>query len=144
MDAPVSTLAARSVGIDAGARRLVSNLDLELVAGEFTAILGRNRSGKTLTLHTLAGLRKPQQGAVHIGSNALGGMTRRAAAQRIGLLMQDLEESFVTTALVFLALGAVIGTHALRRSQLCSGGPMRLNPVWSDEHRATVRATGIA
>jgi iron complex transport system ATP-binding protein len=105
VDAPVSTLAASGVGIDAGARRLVSNLEIAFVAGEFTAILGRNGSGKTLTLHTLAGLRKPQQGALSIGSDSLDGMTRRAVAKRMGLLMQDLEESFVTTALEAVLIG---------------------------------------
>ncbi len=105
MDAPVSVLAASGIGIEAGARRLVSNLDIELAAGEFTAILGRNGSGKTLTLHTLAGLRQPQQGTVRIGATSLEDMARRAIAQRIGLLMQDLEESFVTTALEAVLIG---------------------------------------
>lgn len=101
----MSALAASGIGIEAGTRRLVANLDLELVAGEFIAILGRNGSGKTLTLHTLAGLRQPQQGTVLIGGASLESMTRRAIAQRIGLLMQDLEESFVTTALEAVLIG---------------------------------------
>ena len=105
MDAPVSVLATSGIGIEAGTRRLVSNLDIELAAGEFTAILGRNGSGKTLTLHTLAGLRQPQQGTVRIGATSLEGMARRAIARRIGLLMQDLEESFVTTALEAVLIG---------------------------------------
>lgn len=105
MDASVSGLAASGIGIDAGTRRLVSGLDLQLAAGEFVAILGRNGSGKTLTLHTLAGLRLPQQGVVRFGATALESMTRRAIAQRIGLLMQDPEESFVTTALEAVLIG---------------------------------------
>jgi iron complex transport system ATP-binding protein len=105
VDAQVSALAASDLGVAAGTRQLVANLSLELAAGEFTAILGRNGSGKTLTLHTLAGLRAPQHGTVRIGGAALEGMTRRAIAQRIGLLMQDLEESFVTTALEAVLIG---------------------------------------
>jgi iron complex transport system ATP-binding protein len=105
VDAQVSALATSDIGIAAGARQLVSNLSIELAAREFTAILGRNGSGKTLTLHTLAGLRMPQQGTVCIGGIALDGMTRRAIAQHIGLLMQDLEESFVTTALEAVLIG---------------------------------------
>lgn len=105
MDAPVSVLATRGVAIAAGARQLVRDLSIELAGGEFTAILGRNGSGKTLTLHTLAGLRPPEHGTVHIGGASLAGMTRRAVAQRLGLLMQDLEESFVTTALEAVLIG---------------------------------------
>ena len=105
MDAPVSVLATSGVGIAAGTRQLVSNLGIDFAAGEFTAILGRNGSGKTLTLHTLAGLRLPQQGAVRIDGTSIDGMARRAIAQRVGLLMQDPEESFVTTALEAVLIG---------------------------------------
>jgi iron complex transport system ATP-binding protein len=105
VDAPVSVLAASALGIAAGTRQLVSNLDIDFAAGEFTAILGRNGSGKTLTLHTLAGLRPAQQGAVRIGDATIDGLARRAIAQRVGLLMQDLEESFVTTALEAVLIG---------------------------------------
>ena len=98
-------LEARRVSVWAGARKLVEALDLALAAGEFTAILGRNGSGKTLTLHTLAGLRAPQEGAVWFDAMPLDNMKRRHLAQFIGLLMQDLEESFVTTALESVLIG---------------------------------------
>lgn len=101
----MSALAASGIGVAAGSRKLVANLNIEAVGGEFTAILGRNGSGKTLTLHTLAGLRPPQQGTVCVRETSLEVMTRRAVAQRIGLLMQDLEESFVTTALEAVLIG---------------------------------------
>jgi len=100
-----SGLAARSVGIAAGARQLVTELSVDFHAGEFTAILGRNGSGKTLTLHTLAGLRRPQQGVVRMDGTSLDQMKRRAVARRLGLLMQDLEESFTTTALEAVLIG---------------------------------------
>jgi iron complex transport system ATP-binding protein len=105
LDASVSGLAARSVGVAAGARQLVTELSVEFRAGEFTAILGRNGSGKTLTLHTLAGLRRPHQGTVRMGGTSLEQMKRRAVAQRVGLLMQDLEESFTSTALEAVLIG---------------------------------------
>jgi iron complex transport system ATP-binding protein len=101
----VSVLTARGIGIEAGTRRLVSDLSVELGAREFTAILGRNGSGKTLTLHTLAGLRRPAQGSIGVGGKSLVDMSRRAVAQHIGLLMQDLEESFATTVLEAVLIG---------------------------------------
>jgi iron complex transport system ATP-binding protein len=98
-------LATQAVAISAGTRQLVTGLSIEFAAGEFTAILGRNGSGKTLTLHTLAGLRRAQQGNVRIDGTPLESMKRRTIAQRVGLLMQDLEESFVTTALEAVLIG---------------------------------------
>lgn len=88
-----------------GARRLVVGLSLEFVPGEFVAILGRNGTGKTLTLHTLLGLRKPQAGAVYLDGTAMAGMSRKAVALRLGLLAQDVEESFVTSALEAVLVG---------------------------------------
>ena len=88
-----------------GARRLVTELSLEFRPGEFIAILGRNGSGKTLTLHTLAGLRRPQAGEVHLDGMAMAGLSRRAVALRLGLLAQDVEESFVMTALEAVLVG---------------------------------------
>ncbi len=98
-------LAAHSLAISAGTRQLVTELSIQFAAGELTAILGRNGCGKTLTLHTLAGLRRTQQGIVRLDGAPLDGMKRRAVAQRVGLLMQDLEESFVTTALEAVLIG---------------------------------------
>jgi iron complex transport system ATP-binding protein len=91
--------------VSVGARRLVAGLSLEFVPGEFVAILGRNGTGKTLTLHTLAGLRRPQAGAVHLDGAAMESVSRRAVALRLGLLAQDVEESFVTTALEAVLVG---------------------------------------
>jgi iron complex transport system ATP-binding protein len=98
-------LAARTVGVQAGGRELVRGLSLEFVPGELVAILGRNGSGKTLTLHTLAGLRRPACGAVTLDGVPLVEMKRRAIALRLGLLPQDLEDAFVTTALETVLIG---------------------------------------
>jgi iron complex transport system ATP-binding protein len=83
----------------------VTDLSLEFQPGEFVAVLGRNGSGKTLTLHTLAGLRQPQSGEVCLDGAAMEGLSRRAVALRLGLLAQDVEESFVTTALEAVLVG---------------------------------------
>ncbi len=80
-------------------------LSLEAGPGELVAVLGRNGSGKTLTLHTLAGLRPCESGAVWLDDSPLESLRRRAIALRLGLLAQDLEESFVTTALEAVLIG---------------------------------------
>jgi iron complex transport system ATP-binding protein len=98
-------LAARSLGIRAGTRQLVAEMSIEFRAGELTVILGRNGCGKTLTLHTLAGLRRPQQGTVRLDGAPLDQLRRRTIARRLGVLMQDLEESFTTTALQAVLIG---------------------------------------
>ncbi len=80
-------------------------MSVQFRPGEFVALLGRNGSGKTLTLHTLAGLRRPQGGGVYLDGKAMESLSRRAVALRLGLLAQDVEESFVTTALEAVLVG---------------------------------------
>ena len=103
-DAPPK-LAARALCVRAGVRDLVRALTVEFQPGEVLAILGRNGSGKTLTLHTLAGLRASAGGEVTLDGVALGELKRRAVALRLGLLPQDLEDAFVTTAMETVLIG---------------------------------------
>ena len=111
MDTAVSSsiapLSAKGLAVAVGERNLVSDLNVEFAAGEFVAVLGRNGCGKTLTLHTLAGLREPAEGTVFVDGTALARQDRRALARRLGLLAQDLEDGFVMTSLE----AALIGRH---------------------------------
>ncbi len=100
-------LAGRSAGVSVGGRSLVQALDFEARAGEFIAILGRNGVGKTLTLHTLAGLRAPATGAVELEGRDIASWTGRERAQKLALLPQLTEEPFPST--VFDS--ALIGRH---------------------------------
>jgi iron complex transport system ATP-binding protein len=98
-------LAVRSLTIVAAARTLVSDLALEVEPGEFIAVLGRNGSGKTLTLHALAGLGTPAAGEVCLQGTALRKLRRRIIARHLGLLMQDREEGLPTTVLESVLIG---------------------------------------
>jgi iron complex transport system ATP-binding protein len=105
MDTPVTLLAAKQVAVRVAGRELVSNLTVDFGSGEFVAILGRNGCGKTLTIHTLAGLREPSSGSVFVDGLPISRQTRRTVARRLGLLAQDLEDGFVTTALETVLIG---------------------------------------
>jgi len=94
--AAAARLGASAVSVRAGARELVRALSAEFNAGEVIAVLGRNGSGKTLTLHTLAGLREPAAGLIALDGVAMPQLRRRALALRLGLLPQDLEDAIVT------------------------------------------------
>ena len=102
---PASGLAAAAVSVRAGVRELVRELSVQFAPGEVVAILGRNGAGKTLTLHTLAGLRAPAAGTVSLDGTAIARLQRRAVALRLGLLPQDLEDAFVSTAIETVLIG---------------------------------------
>jgi iron complex transport system ATP-binding protein len=143
-------LAAVQLSVRAGRRELVRHLNVEFQRSEVVTILGRNGSGKTLTLHTLAGLRAADAGEVLLAGSSIGGLPRRQVALRLGVLPQDLEDAFVTTALESVligrhphlklwqwesaederlaheALAAVdLGEFAARRTNTLSGGEQR-------------------
>ena len=86
-------------------RALVDALELELAPGEFLAVLGRNGAGKTLTMHTLAGLRDADSGTVELGGEPLEGLGRRQIATRLALLPQYDEDVFPATVLETVMTG---------------------------------------
>jgi iron complex transport system ATP-binding protein len=100
-------LACRAVDVAVAGRTLVKALELEANGGEFIAVLGRNGVGKTLTLHTLAGLRPPAAGAVALDGRDLAALSGRERAQRLGLLPQLTEDPFPSSVLET----ALIGRH---------------------------------
>ena len=107
IDESKDPLTVAGLSIVAGARALVQNLSLAVRRGEFLAILGRNGSGKTLTLHALAGLNAAHSGRVLLNGEDLGAMSRRRIARRLGLLLQDREESLALSTLE----SALVGRH---------------------------------
>ena len=102
------TLGCEHLTVAVGERTLVDGLDLDVGAGEFVCVLGRNGVGKTLTLHTLAGLRAPAGGIVRLHGDDLHALERPAIARRLGLLLQTHEDAFPIT--VFET--AMMGRHA--------------------------------
>ena len=92
-------LHSEGLSVRAGDRLLVEGLDLGISAGDRLAILGQNGSGKTLTLRTLAGLRRPSAGRVWLNGDRLDGLPRRDVARQLSLLPQRQEDIFPATVL---------------------------------------------
>jgi iron complex transport system ATP-binding protein len=105
MNAPVPLLEIKGLSVHAGPLQLLEALSMQVHAGEFIAILGRNGCGKSLTLHTLAGLRTAAAGEVSLGGIALAALKRREIARRLGLLPQDREDALGLTTLETVLTG---------------------------------------
>ncbi|WP_447921515.1 ABC transporter ATP-binding protein [Achromobacter aegrifaciens] len=58
------------LAVQAGGRRLLSDLSLSLSAGRILAVLGPNGRGKTTLLRTILGLNPPAAGAVRLQGHA--------------------------------------------------------------------------
>jgi iron complex transport system ATP-binding protein len=98
-------LTCRGVDIVVQQRALVRGLDLTVKAGTITALLGRNGAGKTLTMHTLAGLRPMTRGEICLLQRPLAQWSRKAFARELGLLTQTSEDPFPATVLELVLMG---------------------------------------
>lgn len=54
----------------------LENLDLDVPAGEFLALMGPSGSGKTTLLNLISGIDRPSLGVLHIGGDDLAAMSR--------------------------------------------------------------------
>jgi iron complex transport system ATP-binding protein len=88
-----------------GATEICRGLELCIEAGERWCILGRNGTGKTTLLHTLAGLLPPSAGSIAVNGQALQTLPRRAIAQQVGILFQDHLDAFPANVLETVLAG---------------------------------------
>ncbi len=93
------------VDIGVGSRTLVSGLNLRVLSGSMLAVLGPNGCGKSLSLHTLAGLRAAAAGKVLIAERPVGEWPRRELARELALLPQNVEDPFPAKVLETVLLG---------------------------------------
>ena len=71
----------------------VQDMDLEIAAGEFVALVGPSGSGKSTLLNLLGGLDRPTSGRLWVADAELDAMSRRALAElrlrKIGFVFQE-------------------------------------------------------
>ena len=56
-------------------QHVIKNLDLEIMEGDFTVIMGASGSGKSTLLYALSGMDKPTLGKVFFGDTEISGYT---------------------------------------------------------------------
>jgi linearmycin/streptolysin S transport system ATP-binding protein len=82
-------LEIRDLGKSFGPLRAVDGVSFRIGAGEIVGVLGPNGAGKTTTVSMVAGLLRPDRGAVLIEGSPLAGDTDPAKA-KLGLVPQEL------------------------------------------------------
>ncbi len=106
-DTATTSLCCDALSVSVPGRELINELTIDIRPGEFLAILGPNGVGKSLTLHTLSGIRPTQSGAVKLDGNIIDEVDRQQIAIKLALLPQHTEDIFPAT--VFDT--AMIGRH---------------------------------
>jgi len=75
--------------VSRGGRAILRNVGLRARGGEFIAVIGANGAGKSTLLAALAGLLKPDRGAVTFDGHPIGGLPRMEIARKRAYLPQD-------------------------------------------------------
>ena len=97
---------------------VVSDVELQLVAGELACIIGPNGAGKSTLLKLLAGLLKPTSGHARLGSDSVSELSSKERARKISVVPQSLNQvpDFLVNDFVFGGryshLGALGATSA--------------------------------
>jgi len=110
-----------------GSRTLVQQLDWAARPGECWSIIGRNGAGKSTLLRTLAGLHRPDAGAVYIGGRALDQWAPEELARQRAFLAQSRHDAF---------------SYSVIETVLSARHPYHGKRYWegSDDHQAAMSA----
>ncbi len=100
-----SGLSCANVSISVPGRTLVKNLDVRIQAGDILAVLGPNGVGKSLTLHTIAGLRDADGGTVTLEGQLINELSRLQVATWLALLPQYVEDVFPASVFDTVMIG---------------------------------------
>lgn len=106
-DTNASRFACSNLCVRVADRLLVDALQFDVTGGELIAVLGQNGSGKSLTMHTLAGLRAAGAGRIVLQGKNLQATSRQEIARHLALLPQHVDDIFPATVLDT----AMIGRH---------------------------------
>jgi iron complex transport system ATP-binding protein len=83
------TVAFEAVTAGYGDTPVVEDVSLSVADGELVGFLGPNGVGKSTLLKTVAGLLTPWSGTVRVGGDAVGDLSRRDLARRVGYVPQS-------------------------------------------------------
>jgi len=86
------------LGLDAGygAKKILTNINLTVQAGQFISIIAPNGTGKSTFLKTVAGILPPLQGEIRLAGKSLATYKRRDLAKKIAMVSSDITENDFT------------------------------------------------
>ncbi len=85
----IYTIELHDVTLGYGPRVLVAGANVGFGWGELTALVGRNGTGKSTLLRTIAALAKPQEGTITINGKDVARLSMRQVASQIAFVSTD-------------------------------------------------------
>lgn len=111
---------SKSFGPPENSTPVLSDVHLTISPGEKASLVGPSGSGKSTLLSLIAGLLRPDEGAVEIGGEAMSGLDdqgrARLRANRIGIALQSDNLVPFLTAAENVELALAFGAHRSRKA----------------------------
>lgn len=85
----IYTIELHDVTLGYGSRVLMADANVGFGWGELTALIGRNGTGKSTLLRTIAALAKPQRGTITINGKRVDSLTMKEVASQIAFVSTD-------------------------------------------------------
>lgn len=98
-------LAAREVTASYRERQVLSNVSLDVRAGEIVAVIGPNGAGKSTLVRVLAGTLRPSKGLVTLEGRDLLTLPRREIARKVAVVPQESSVAFGFTVREVVLMG---------------------------------------
>lgn len=111
---PLPAIAAQSVSVSLGGNPVLQGVSFAARGGEVAGLIGPNGAGKSTLLRTLAGLLRPEAGAVRLADAPLSSLNARQRARRIAFMPQhDAAHPFTALETVLMGRYAHLGRFEL-------------------------------
>ncbi|MHA6802212.1 ABC transporter ATP-binding protein [Salinifilum ghardaiensis] len=105
----------RGARVDLGGRSVVSDVDLDVAAGEVLGLVGPNGSGKTSLLRTLYRAVEPAAGVVEVAGRDVTAVPRREHARTLAATTQEPQDRAAFSVREVVAQGRVAHLGLLER-----------------------------
>ncbi|MFS0866145.1 ABC transporter ATP-binding protein [Microbacterium sp. 179-B 1A2 NHS] len=93
--AAAPAIEVRGLTLRRGRDEVLHGIDLDIAAGEFTAVVGANGAGKTSLVQAIAGVLPPPRGTVRVAGADPARTRLRDLSSRIGFVFQNPEHQFI-------------------------------------------------
>lgn len=107
-------LEAKGLSYRVKGRAILQDVSLSLRKRETLGLIGPNGSGKSTLLRLLAGLLRPDQGAIYLQGSAISDLSRRDIARRLAFVAQSQDATERITVHEAVSLGRTPWMSALR------------------------------
>ena len=140
-----ASIAAKNVSVSLGETRALNDVSFEARPGELVGIIGPNGAGKSTLLRVLAGLLRPDSGAVFLGEAELRRLNAGERARRLAFMPQrEATHPFTALEMVLMGRYAHLGRFELegRRDRRIAREAMTRTDTAKFENRQLDRLSG--